>query len=70
MSIAEIQKMSVIERIKVMEEIWDSLCHEDTEIESPDWHKNVLEERRKLLNSGEANLISIKDLKNKKNNEV
>ncbi len=31
-TIAEIEKMSIIERLQAMEELWDSLCHEESEI--------------------------------------
>lgn len=33
MTITEIKKMSTIERLRAMEELWDALCHEDKEIE-------------------------------------
>ena len=32
MTITEIKKMSIIERLQAMEELWDSLCHEESEI--------------------------------------
>ncbi len=61
---AEIKEMPVNERIILMEEIWDSLYHERKEIESPAWHKEVLDERITLINSGKANFISIQELRN------
>ncbi len=60
---AEIKEMPVNERIILMEKIWDSLCYEEKEIESPLWHKEILDERVNLINSGEANFISIQELK-------
>ncbi len=63
MMITEIRKMSVIERLQAMEELWDSLCHEEIEIESPEWHKDILEARRKKIKNGEAEFTSLKDLK-------
>lgn len=63
MTITEIKKMSIIERLQAMEELWDSLCHEENEIESPGWHKDILESRRKKIKEGEAEFISLKDLK-------
>ncbi|MGR3302457.1 MAG: addiction module protein [Candidatus Scalindua sp.] len=63
MTISEIKKMSIIERLQAMEELWDSLCHEKNEIESPEWHKDILESRRKNINKGEAEYISLADLK-------
>jgi len=63
MMITEIRKMSIIERLQAMEELWDLLCHEEIEIESPEWHKDILESRRKKIAKGEAEFISLEDLK-------
>ncbi len=63
MTTIEIKKMSTIERLQAMEELWDALCHDDQEIESPTWHEEILEERRKRIKNGKAEFISIKDLK-------
>jgi len=63
MNSIEIKKMSVIERLQAMEAIWDSLLHEESEIESPEWHKNILEERKTKIEDGKAEFISLKALK-------
>ena len=63
MTTAQLKEMSVDERIILMEEIWDTLCHENVEIESPAWHKDILDERMELINSGKAKYISIEELK-------
>ncbi len=46
-----------------MEKLWDSLCHEESEIESPEWHKEILESRREKIKKGEAEFISLEYLK-------
>lgn len=61
MSIAEIEKMTTAERLKAMESLWDALCHDDKEPESPDWHGAVLDERRKKIESGEAKFLTIEE---------
>ena len=63
MTTAEIQKMSIPERIVLMEEIWDTLCHDNQEISSPSWHENILKERKELIDSGKAEYITMDDLK-------
>ncbi len=65
MSIAttDIKKMTTIERLRAMEELWDALCHEDKEIESPEWHREILEDRSKKIETGKAEFISIEELK-------
>ncbi|MDR4509175.1 MAG: addiction module protein [Candidatus Brocadiaceae bacterium] len=64
---SEIKKMSTVERLQAMEELWDALCHEDKEVESPVWHKEILDERKKKIERGEAEFISIEELKAKTN---
>ncbi|MCH8957562.1 addiction module protein [candidate division KSB1 bacterium] len=61
----EIKKMSTLERLQTMEELWDSLCQEESDIESPKWHRTILEERRKEIEKGEAKFISLEELKSK-----
>ncbi|MBW1650429.1 MAG: addiction module protein [Deltaproteobacteria bacterium] len=59
----EIKSMPAAERIILMEELWNTLCNEKTEIKSPGWHKEILEERIDLINSNKAEFISIRELK-------
>ncbi len=63
MSITEIKKMTVEERLTVMEQIWDSLCHEESSPKSPSWHQDILDERRKRMNSPEAKYLTIEELR-------
>lgn len=64
MSITEIKSLPVSERIMLMEEIWDSLCDEQEQIASPEWHRDILKDRLEQLNSKQATFISLRDLKN------
>jgi len=41
MNNTSISKMSIEEKISIMEMIWDDLCQHTT-MESPDWHQDVL----------------------------
>ncbi len=64
MNAVEIQKMSMTERLQTMEALWDSLLNSKTKIDSPEWHKSVLDERRKKIEDGNATFISLDQLKN------
>ncbi len=59
----EIKSMPAAERIILMEELWNTLCNEKTEIQSPGWHKEIIDERIELINSNKADFISIRKLK-------
>ena len=63
MSIAEITNMTSSERLETMEHLWDALCHDPVEPSSPTWHKNVLSQRRQRIESGEAKLYTLDEIK-------
>lgn len=63
MNTLEIKKMSRIERLQAMEALWDSLMDEESEIESPEWHRDILEERKRKIETGETEFISLEKLR-------
>ncbi|NLH43857.1 MAG: addiction module protein [Planctomycetes bacterium] len=63
MDTREIKRMSRTERLAAMEALWESLVEEEGEIESPDWHRDILEERKQKIESGEAEFISLEKLR-------
>ena len=65
MNTIEIAKMSTIERLQTMEAIWDSLIHENSEIDSPEWHRDILAARKLNIEQGKAEFISIAALRSK-----
>jgi hypothetical protein len=63
MDTQEIRKMSRAERLAAMEALWDSLVEEESEIESPEWHGDILAERRRKIEGGKAEFISLEKLR-------
>lgn len=63
MDTIEIKRMSVLERLQAMEALWDSLLDEESEVDSPEWHRDVLEERKIKIRKGKAEFISLEKLK-------
>jgi len=59
----EIRKMSRIERLQAMEALWESLLDEEAEIESPEWHRDVLKQRKRKIETGEAEFVSLEKLR-------
>lgn len=55
--------MSRQERLVAMEQLWDALCHDEQELESPNWHRPVLESRRKKMSSPEARFYTLDELR-------
>ena len=65
MNITDISKMSKLERLQTMEALWDSLIHETPEIESPEWHRNILDCRTRKIEEDKAEFIPVEELKSK-----
>ena len=60
---AEIEKMSLDERLQTMELLWASLARTPDAVPSPDWHGDVLAKRMAKLDRGEAEFLTIPELK-------
>lgn len=53
----EIKKLPIREKLLLMETLWDDLSRSEDQIEVPDWHKDVLDEREELIRSDQATFI-------------
>ena len=60
-----IDKMTVAEKIRTMEDIWYDLCHHAAEISSPSWHQDVLSQREESLSKGTENFTDWETAKKK-----
>lgn len=52
-----LEKMTVQEKLQVMEEIWSDLCCNQNHIPVPQWHKDILDKREKLVKEGKATFV-------------
>lgn len=62
---AQIEKMSVAERLQIMEQLWDTLARETEEIASPEWHGKVLADRKERARRGEAKFLTLDQLRSR-----
>lgn len=58
-----ISKLTVTEKVQVMELLWDAMTAAGSGYESPEWHAAVLEERKRRIASGEASFMSMEESK-------
>jgi putative addiction module component (TIGR02574 family) len=49
-----LETLTVAEKVRLLESVWDSLCGEPGDVKSPDWHREVLEARQRRLDEGLA----------------
>jgi hypothetical protein len=50
----QIDQMTVTEKLRFMEELWEDLRTRAGAVPVPQWHKDVLVEREQLIESGDA----------------
>ena len=60
---AELDKLSLADRLRVMEMLWESISRDPDNVVSPYWHKQVLDSRRAKIERGEAQFLTINELK-------
>ncbi len=49
-----LDQMTVEEKLHAMETLWSDLCRDEQNIPVPQWHKDLLDERERLVNAGKA----------------
>ena len=59
-----LDSMSAIEKLKVIESVWASL---ESPPDMPEWHREVLAERKRRLESGETTVSSWEEAKKRFN---
>ena len=50
----QIDQMTMAEKLRIMEELWDDLRSRAGDVPMPQWHKDLLDERERLIETGEA----------------
>jgi hypothetical protein len=53
----QLDALTGAEKVRLLEQVWQSLCSQPDSIDSPDWHAYVLMERRQRLLDGSASSI-------------
>ena len=60
---AEIESMSLAERLQTMELLWRSVSGEPEKLKSPAWHKDVLAQRLAKVKAGKGRFLTLAQLK-------
>jgi len=57
------RSLSPSQKVLAMEALWDPMCRDGDEPESPNWHGEVLAARRARIASGEARFVTLAELR-------
>ncbi|MFM7099932.1 MAG: addiction module protein [Verrucomicrobiota bacterium] len=62
-TILPLDKMTRAEKVRAMEELWADLSADESLVPTPAWHKEVLAERERLVQSGKARFLGWEEAK-------
>ena len=65
-----LEKMSTEDKIRTMETIWEDLCKKAESVPSPSWHKGILDEREKAIETGEEEFVDWNKAKKQIEDEI
>jgi hypothetical protein len=60
---SDVKRMPLNQKLRIMEMIWDDLSSNEDSVNSPSWHKDILQEREKGLETGEMTISSWEEAK-------
>ncbi len=69
-STLSLEKMSIEEKLRAMESLWDDLCSRAGVVTSPPWHGDVLAEREAMLEQGKDEFEDWEQAKRNIKNQV
>jgi hypothetical protein len=53
----DLHGMTTLDKLRLMEALWQDLSADDSQVVSPEWHGEVLAERDRLTASGEEKFL-------------
>ena len=52
-----LEKMTLADKLEAMELLWADISRQPADLPSPSWHKDILDERRRLVAEGTLKFI-------------
>jgi hypothetical protein len=65
-----LEKMTIAEKLRVMETLWSDLSRDEAQLESPEWHGAVLRERAARVKQGKESFMDWETAKRQLRNRV
>ena len=58
----QLEQMTIEEKLQAMEALWNDLCRRNA-VPVPQWHKDTLDERERMVADGKAQFIDWEEAK-------
>lgn len=62
-ALEEIHQLPLREKLLLMEALWAEISRDEQNLEVPQWHKEILDERERLLAEGKAKVVDWEEAK-------
>jgi len=62
-TVIQIEKMSLKQKLQIMETLWESISHHEGEFTSPAWHEQALRETETKLAAGQEKIVDWEEAK-------
>jgi hypothetical protein len=62
-ALEQIHELPLHEKLLLMEALWADISREEQNLEVAQWHKEILDERERLLAEGKAQFVDWEDAK-------
>lgn len=56
-ALSELRDLPLDEKMRMMEALWDGISPQEVNLEVPQWHKDILDQRQQLIQEGKAKFI-------------
>ena len=60
-----LSEFTFAQKLGLMEDVWDDLTMDEKRLESPAWHKTVIEDRKRALAAGKITTSDWEEAKNR-----
>ena len=69
-ALEQIHQLPFRDKLLMLEAIWDDICRQEQDLEVPQWHKDLLDERERLLVEGKAKFVDWEQAKRQINEAI
>lgn len=56
-NVEEIRLLPLRDKLQMIETLWDDIARREDELEMPQWQKDLLDERERLVDAGKAEFL-------------
>ncbi|MGC4015507.1 MAG: addiction module protein [Luteolibacter sp.] len=67
---ADVKALTIADKLRLMDMLWDDLRHVEDQVEVPAWHKTLLDERLKRAEDRETEMLDWETVKDQLNRNV